>query len=303
MLTTGSPIEPVDLNLFKIDSSVKLFILREDLNQPKVKNGHLISGNKWRKLKYNIQYVVKNRLEGMLTFGGAYSNHLHAVAAAGKIFNFKTIGIVRGEELANKTNATIEFCKQQNMQLHYWSRKEYRNKEAWQKELLVKYPEFLIVPEGGTNNSAFKGVEEIWENPLHQYDVICTPIGTGGTFTGLITGSKGRSNISGFPALKADFTSTIKKNLEALNYTHKNWQFNTNYHFGGFAKVDNDLINFIKQFKSLYNIQLEPLYTGKMMYGIFDMIKQNCFEDGNKIIAMHTGGLQGLKGFKAFGHK
>lgn len=299
MQSTGGPIQLINLTDFGIQSKVQLSILREDLNHPNIENGSFICGNKWRKLKYNIQYVLKNNLEGMLTFGGAFSNHLYAVAAAGKAFGFRTTGIVRGEEWQNKSNPTLQFCLEQNMQLHFWSRKKYRNKEKETVCLQETYPDFLVIPEGGTNALAIKGVQEIWENPLDSFSTIAVPIGTGGTFTGLISGSKGKSTILGFSTLKLDFVPIIQAALQTQKYPFSNWEVNNDFHFGGFAKFNDELISFIQKFKAVYNIQLEPLYTAKMMYGIFDGIQKGLFKENSNILAIHTGGLQGLAGFEA----
>lgn len=298
MQSTGSPIQTISLIDFGIKSTVRLSILREDLNHPTIENGGFVYGNKWRKLKYNIEYALKNNLEGMLTFGGAFSNHLYAVAAAGKAFGFKTIGIVRGEEWQNKSNPTLQFCRAQNMELIFWSRSKYRNKEKETEHLRQAYQHFWLVPEGGTNALALKGVQEIWENPLASYSTIAAPIGTGGTFTGLILGSKGKATILGYSALKLDFNPTIETTLQTHRYPFSNWKVNSNYHFGGFAKHNEELIDFMQQFKAVYNIQLEPLYTAKMMFGIFDGIQKGLFKNDVHILAVHTGGLQGLAGFK-----
>lgn len=299
MQTSGSPIQKIDLLAWGIDTTVQLSILREDLNHPLIENGTLVSGNKWRKLKYNIQYVLQHRLKGMLTFGGAYSNHLYAVAAAGKAFGFQTMGIVRGKEWQQKINPTLQFCKQQGMQFIFWDRTTYRNKETYTETLKQQYPNFWIVPEGGSNTLAIKGVQEIWENDLSSFSTIAVPVGTGGTLSGLILGSQGKAHLLGYSALKFDLSPNIQTVLKARNYTLTNWEINSQFHFGGFAKYTPELLHFMQQFKSKYKITLEPLYTAKMMYGIFDSIKKKVFKQDAHILAIHTGGLQGLAGFEA----
>lgn len=299
MQTSGSPIQKIDLLARGIDTTVQLSILREDLNHPLLENGTLVSGNKWRKLKYNIQHVLEQRLKGMLTFGGAYSNHLYAVAAAGNAFGFQTMGIVRGKEWQQKTNPTLQFCKQQGMQFIFWDRATYRNKEAYTETLQQQYPDFWIVPEGGSNTLATKGVQEIWENDLSSFSIIAVPVGTGGTLSGLILGSQGKAHLLGFNVLKFDLSPNVQTVLKARNYALANWEINGQFHFGGFAKYTPELLHFMQEFKAIYKITLEPLYTAKMMYGIFDSIKKRVFKEDAHILAIHTGGLQGLAGFEA----
>lgn len=270
--------------------NVELHIKREDEIHP------FISGNKYRKLKYNLQEVRKLQFDTLLTFGGAYSNHIAAVAAAGNKFGFKTIGIIRGEELIDKIseNPTLQFAKKQGMKLKFVSRSIYRDKENrdFLKELKDEFGNFYLVPEGGTNPLAVKGCEEILSEEDDQFDYICCAVGTGGTISGLINASKSHQKILGFPALKGDFLST---NISKF-VTKNNWELITDYHFGGYAKVNKALIDFINQFKQAYNIPLDPVYTGKLMFGVIKMIEANYFKKDSKILVIHTGGLQGISG-------
>lgn len=280
------------------NKNVSLFIKREDELHP------FISGNKFRKLKYNLSEAKELGKSKLLTFGGAFSNHIAATAAAGFEFNFETIGVIRGDELANnldevlKNNATLKFAHQHGMKFHFVSRSDYREKNSTKfiANLNNEFGDFYLVPEGGTNNLAVKGCEEILTKEDEKFDVICSSIGTGGTIAGLINAAKEHQNIIGFPALKGDFLIN-----EIQNYvkTTKNWQVNTNYHFGGYAKISEELITFINKFKNETGIPLDPIYTGKMMFGIVDLIKNEYFKTGTKIIAIHTGGLQGIKGMNA----
>ncbi|WP_347924364.1 pyridoxal-phosphate dependent enzyme [Pontimicrobium sp. SW4] len=270
--------------------NIELYIKREDKIHP------FISGNKYRKLKYNLQEAQKFGCDSLLTFGGAYSNHIVAVAAAGKEFGFKTIGVIRGEELFNKINEnpTLRFAKSQGMQLKFVSRSAYRDKESnsFLKTLKEEFGIFYLVPEGGTNQLAVKGCEEILVAEDEKFDYICSAVGTGGTISGLINTSKSYQEVLGFPALKGDFLST---NISKF-VTNNNWQLITDFHFGGYAKVNRELIEFINQFKQEYNIPLDPVYTGKLMFGVIKMIEANYFEKHSKILVIHTGGLQGIKG-------
>ena len=270
--------------------NVELHIKREDEIHP------FISGNKYRKLKYNLQEARKLQFDTLLTFGGAYSNHIAAVAAAGNKFGFKTIGIIRGEELIDKIceNPTLQFAKKQGMKLKFVSRSIYRDKENrdFLKELKDEFGNFYLVPEGGTNPLAVKGCEEILSEEDDQFDYICCAVGTGGTISGLINASKSHQKILGFPALKGDFLST---NISKF-VTKNNWELITDYHFGGYAKVNKELIDFINQFNQEYNIPLDPVYTGKLMFGVIKMIEANYFRKNSKVLVIHTGGLQGISG-------
>jgi len=297
--TSGSPIQKIDLSALGLETTIQLSVLREDLNYPLIKGGEFVLGNKWRKLKYNIQHVLDQRFKGILTFGGAYSNHLYAVAAAGKAFGFKTIGVVRGKEWQHKTNPTLQFCTQRGMQLIFWDRSTYRNKEDDIESLQQEFADYWIVPEGGSNALALKGVQEIWNLDLTGFSTIAVPVGTGGTLSGLILGSLSKAYLLGFSALKFDLNPTIETILKANDYTFSNWGINNQYHFGGFARYTDELLHFMRQFKSTYHIALEPLYTAKMMYGIFDGIEKGIYETNTHILAVHTGGLQGLAGFEA----
>lgn len=272
------------------NSSVKLFIKREDLIHP------FISGNKFRKLKYNLLEARKLNKKTILTFGGAYSNHIAAVAFAGFESGIKTIGIIRGEELENKIqeNPTLSFAQKYGMKFEFISREDYREKDKFldNYHVLNQDDEIYILPEGGTNDLAVKGCEEIIENSDSIYDYICCSIGTGGTISGLINASLSHQKVLGFPSLKGDF---LEKDICKF-VSKKNWELISNYHFGGYAKVTNELIQFLNNFYIEYNIPLDPVYTGKMMFGVFDLIQNNYFNDNSKILVVHTGGLQGING-------
>ncbi|MDP3358222.1 MAG: pyridoxal-phosphate dependent enzyme [Lutibacter sp.] len=277
------------------NSGVSLFIKREDELHP------FISGNKYRKLKYNLAEAAKQQKSTLLTFGGAYSNHIAAAAAAGFAYNFKTIGIIRGDELANnleeiiQINPTLKFASEHQMKFEFVSRSVYREKTTpkFIASLIEKFGDFYLVPEGGTNNFAVKGCEEIMTEEDAKYDVICCAVGTGGTISGIINSLKNHQKAIGFPALKGDF---LQHEINKYILKKENWSLNTNYHFGGYAKVSEELIIFINKFKTETKIPLDPVYTGKMMFGIVDLIKKGFFEKGTKILAIHTGGLQGIEG-------
>ncbi|WP_339889540.1 pyridoxal-phosphate dependent enzyme [uncultured Flavobacterium sp.] len=269
---------------------LELYIRREDLIHP------LISGNKFRKLKYNLIQAKTENQSTLLTFGGAFSNHILAVASAGFENNFKTIGVIRGEELIYKIeeNQTLKKAQELGMQFKFVTREEYRNKtnKAFLINLQNEFGSFYLLPEGGTNNLAIKGCEEILTNEDTSFTHICCSIGTGGTISGIINSSFDGQQIVGFPSLKGDFISN-----EISNFANKsNWNIISDYHFGGYGKITEDLIRFINEFYTTHKIPLDPIYTGKMMFGIDDLIQNNYFPKGSKILAIHTGGLQGING-------
>ncbi len=291
-----SPLQEIINNRIR-EKGLRLFVKREDLVHP------YIQGNKWRKLKYNLEYFNKSHFDKILTFGGAYSNHIEAVATAGEIYKIKTIGIIRGERPAT-FGATLRHAEACGMELHFVSRADYRNKNKpdFLEYLKNKFDDCYILPEGGSNALGVKGCVEIVEDlNAINFDIICVPCGTGATMAGIILGLDGQKRVLGFPALKGgDFLVEDINNfiLSYSNKKYKNWNLQMGYHFGGYAKFNKDLLDFIINFKKTYNIQLEPVYTGKMLFGIFDLIEKDFFEEGTTIVAIHTGGLQGLKGFR-----
>jgi len=287
------PIQSI-LDSVKGESKITLHVKREDKIHP------LISGNKWRKLKYNLEEAKKLNHHTLLTFGGAYSNHIHALAAAARGFGFKSIGVIRGEEHL-PLNPTLNDAKAFGMSFHYMDRATYREKhsESVLAKLKEQFGEFYLIPEGGTNELAIKGASEIITPIVNDYDYYCCPCGTGGTAAGVISGLKGLGKVLGFSVLKGDFhkkeisywlTKTNKQNLN-------NWEVITDYHFGGYAKYDLELIDFINKFKKETQIPLDPVYTGKMMFGIYGLIEKGYFPTGSRVLAIHTGGLQGINGF------
>ena len=291
----NTPLQEVDDQFLK-ERNISLLVKREDLNHP------YLSGNKWHKLKYNLEEAKKQDKDTLLTFGGAYSNHIYAVAAAGKLFNFKTIGIIRGEE-HKPLNPTLSFAAENGMHLYYLDRVSYRKKES--PEILDKlekiFGDFYLLPEGGSNKLAVKGCSEIINKINIDFDYICCPCGTGGTFAGLVAGLNGNGYALGFAVLKGDsfLKLNVKTFLKSLDIDYlDNWDINLDYHFGGYAKFNKELIDFVIRFTSLTQIPIEPIYTGKMLFGIYDLISKGFFKEGTKIVALHTGGLQGLQGLK-----
>ena len=289
-----SPIQEI-YDPFLSEKDITLMIKREDLLHAEV------SGNKWRKLKYNLLVAKEEGHDTLLTFGGAYSNHIHATAAAASEMGFKSIGIIRGEEHL-PLNDTLKFAVRKGMRLEYMARDKYRSRNTSDsiEELQNKFGQFYHVPEGGTNKLAIQGCEEIIADTPIPFDHICCAAGTGGTVSGLIAGLDGRHQVLGFSVLKGNFLhQTVSQLLvESKGRTYDNWQITNEYHFGGYAKIDHVLIDFIRNFWHQHHILLDPIYTGKMMYGIYDLINKGHFPAGSRILAIHTGGIQGWGGIR-----
>lgn len=279
--------ETVQYQKLDLKAPVHVTIKRLDQIHPK------ISGNKFFKLKYNFLEAQARGCKHIITFGGAYSNHIAATAYAAHLFGFQSIGIIRGEELATRPlNHTLATAQHFGMQLQFVSREKYRLKETEEfiQALKQTYPESYIIPEGGSNDLAIQGcIEILSEHDLQDYDVICCAVGTGGTITGLINASSEHQQILGFSALKGDF---LAKEV-ALKTHKKNWKITDAYCCGGYAKTTVELLQFIKKFEQKHQIPLEHIYTGKMLFGILDLIKKECFEENTRILVIHSGGLQG----------
>ncbi len=271
-------------------NDISLTIKREDLIHP------FVSGNKFRKLKYNLLQAKAENKETVLTFGGAFSNHIAAVAFVGKEQGFKTIGIIRGEELFDKTeeNPTLKFAQKNGMKFEFVSREDYRLKSeiSFLEKLKDKFGDFYLVPEGGTNELAVKGCKEILTAEDAVFDFVCCAVGTGGTISGLINSAFPDQKILGFPALKGDF---LKDEIRIFA-KKDNWDLISDYHFGGYGKVNLELIEFINSFFDESKVPLDPIYTGKMVFGVIDLIHKNYFLANSKILLIHTGGLQGIEG-------
>lgn len=268
---------------------VTLTLKREDLLFP------LLSGNKFRKLKYNLEYARKEGFQTLLTFGGAFSNHLHATAAAGKHYGFRTIGLVRGEELAERPlNPTLASARENGMQLEFVSRETYRRKaeRPFLEFLQGRYGPVFILPEGGTNERAVQGCAEILGEADREFSHICCPVGTGGTLAGLARSARGDQQVLGYPALRGEgLEAELRSWIPGAH-----WRLVGAYHFGGYGKVSRELVDFINGFRKATGVALDPVYTGKMMYGILEGIRREELPEGSRILAIHTGGLQGIAG-------
>ncbi|MCW8930741.1 MAG: 1-aminocyclopropane-1-carboxylate deaminase/D-cysteine desulfhydrase [Gammaproteobacteria bacterium] len=304
------------------EKKVRLDILRTDKTDP------IISGNKWFKLKYNLIEAQKQACTTLLSFGGPFSNHLHALATAGKAYHFNTIGIIRGEQHL-PLNPTLSDLVKQEMKLYFVDRKTYRNKhlpeviEQISQMVLKDDPfkegkladKFYLVPEGGTNKLAVIGASEIASFIPNETNYVCVPCGTGGTMTGIIKGladlqhcqnkltqNKLEPVILGFPAMKGGqfLEQVINDLLMEQNILTKQeaWELIYDWHFGGFGKINKTLAEFMDDFEKKYSLELDPIYTAKMMYAIVSMLEMDFFPRGSRIVAIHTGGLQGKRGME-----
>lgn len=258
------------------------------------------SGNKWRKLKYNLLEARRLGFRQLLSFGGAYSNHIAALAAAGKLFGFHTIGVIRGEP-HEPLNPTLAFAEACGMQLHYLDRTSFREKATmdWSHTGHPALGPPYILPEGGTNALALAGCAELGREIQQQCDpdFLGIACGTGGTLAGSAMGLSQKTRICGFPVLKGG--SFLKEDIENLwreNHFENlpSWALYTDYHFGGYAKWNKDLLQFIQAFRHQHGIPLDPVYTGKICFGVFDLMQQGCFPRGSTVCIVHTGGLQGI---------
>lgn len=282
-----SPLELIEDPILS-KFNVKLYIKRDDLIHPD------ITGNKWRKLKYNLIAAREQGFDTLLTFGGAYSNHIAATAVAGKTFNFKTIGLIRGQELTPTSNRTLMYAKLNGMDLIFLPRLDYGYKDRLTREYKKDH---YVLPEGGTNLLAITGVVEMVDEIYDEItpDYICCAVGTGGTLAGIVNGLKGNTKAIGILVLKDDIRNLVWKAVAKL--IPENAKFDLikdDYHFGNYGKTTPELIDFIKEFENRNpTIQLEQVYTGKMMFGIYDMIQKGKFKENSTIVVVHTGGMQG----------
>lgn len=283
------PSEPVPIQEISVDNNVKLFIKREDLIHP------YISGNKYWKLFYNInRYLDKNPEKSyIITFGGAFSNHIAAVAATGNAAGIPTLGVIRGEELRDKwrDNPTLLFARRNGMNLKFVTREEYRHKEKLTEFLQLEFLEALVVPEGGTNEEAVEGVKMMLNNQTKDFDYLCTAVGTGGTIAGISKFCEENQKVTGFKVVDDD---SLENKIVELT-SRKNYDLIDSC-FGGYGKIKDENIRFINDFKEKYGIPLEPVYTGKMMQKVFELIDEGYFPEHSRILCFHTGGLQGIEG-------
>lgn len=273
-------IQKINSELFS-QRGIEVSVLRLDLIHPQ------ISGNKWFKLKYNLQEAKKQGYDTILTFGGAFSNHIHAAAVACKQFGFKSIGVIRGEQ-SSEANSTLSDANQNGMQLHFVSRDLYKRKAAPEfiNELKNKFGDFYLIPEGGDNELGAKGCEAILQG-MSDFDLVFCACGTGTTFKGLSKALKPHQQLIGISVLKGEgeMTNTYSGIL-------------TDYHFGGYAKHTNELLEFKNRFETETQIPLDYVYTAKLFFAGYDRIEKDKIPSGSKLLIIHSGGLQGNAGYE-----
>ncbi|SCW62034.1 1-aminocyclopropane-1-carboxylate deaminase/D-cysteine desulfhydrase [Mucilaginibacter sp. NFR10] len=284
-----SPVQQISNPLFD-DYGVKVFIKRDDLIHP------MISGNKWRKLKYLLKQAQTAQKTHLVTFGGAYSNHLMATAAAAAKFGFKATGIVRGEKVDNDT---LFLCRLHGMELRFTDRDSYRDKPALFNQYFGNDEQAFFIDEGGASAQGAKGCSELVNELTESYDHIFCACGTGTTAAGIINGLNDHQLKTKFNAVPVFKNSGfIKEEIGRFLTALADYNIHTDYHFGGYGKANDELISFIKQFVATTGILIEPVYTGKMMYALYDLISKGHFKPGSKILAIHSGGIWGLLGMK-----
>jgi 1-aminocyclopropane-1-carboxylate deaminase len=294
ILRLPSPLQSVNDKVFE-ENNLRVYVKRDDVIHPE------ISGNKWRKLKYNLLNAKQNGYEGILTFGGAYSNHIYATAAAGKYFGFETIGIIRGDELNENSSETLKFASKCGMKLHFVSRNEYRSMRENPKgnSFIQTYTHSKLVPEGGTNEFALAGVGEMVDEISEQLgaapDYIICPVGTAGTISGIISNTNSKTKIIGVCVLKNG--QYLQKEIAHLVMNKNDIEIDNlemfwNFHHGGYAKKTPELIDFVSNFNTKHDFEIEPIYSGKMFFAFFELLKQNYFASNSTIVLIHTGGLR-----------
>lgn len=266
---------------------VSVFMLLDYLNHPD------ISGNKWRKLLFNIKQARDLNKKRLITFGGAYSNHLFAFANACGIYGFKGLAIVRGDGF-DKANPTLSHLKKMHIQMRFVSRTEYRDKLALVVSLEEEFPDAFIIPEGGTNEWAIKGFDAMVQEVEEDYDVWVCPVGTGGTLAGMSYYNEKKRNI-GIPVVK---DVTLNQTIARLN-GDRPFELIEGYTMGGYAKVPDSLVQYINNFYDKNKIPLDPIYTGKMVFAVEELIRSDFFSPGMKLLLIHTGGLQGIAGYNS----
>lgn len=262
-------------------------MLRLDIVHP------IISGNKWYKLKHNLLHASQTGYESIITFGGAYSNHLIAAAAAAKAYNIRSEGIVRGTYAEAELTPTLQACKEYGMQLFFVSRGEYaqKNENGWLDELRMNYPGAYIIPEGGANEYGRIGAGEIANYIPRNFTHVCVSVGTGTTFVGLRNALPANQFLYGYAPMKGGkyLADEVKPHLTK----DTNWELFDDWHFGGFGKQNQTLIDSMNEFYDINHIPLDIVYTGKMMYGILKQLKAGVFPHDANLLCIHTGGLQG----------
>jgi 1-aminocyclopropane-1-carboxylate deaminase len=284
-----SPVHQIEDELFD-KKGLQVFIKRDDLIHP------IISGNKWRKLKYLLKKAQSESKAHLVTFGGAYSNHLLATDAAAAKFGFKATGLVRGESVDNDT---LFLCRLHGMNLLFTDRESYRDKPALFKKHFSNDPDAFFIDEGGASAEGAKGCSELIDELPETYDHIFCACGTGTTAAGIINGIQSHGLPTEFHAVPVFKNGGfIEEEIDKFLTVPVDYELHTGYHFGGYGKTEEQLIEFIKQFVASTGILIEPVYTGKMLFAVYDLAAKDHFKPGSRILAIHSGGIWGLLGLK-----
>jgi len=288
------PIHSVEHPLLD-EFGVKLSVRRDDLLHP------LISGNKWYKLIPYLKQSVDQQAQGIISFGGAYSNHLHALAYAGKCLGVPTLGLVRGE-LPKVLNPTLREMRDWGMELRAVSRSLYRerNRRDITHDLIGDHS-WLIVPEGGAGLVAVEACR-YWGNQIREgsdgFDVLCLACGTGASLAGIIAAQRPQTRVLGFSALRDgdSISQSVRSWLDQLGIVHPYWEILSQYAGPGFGRLYPELIAFLQNWPAYSSVPLEPVYTGKLLLGILALVQQGVIGRGQRILVIHTGGIQGARG-------
>ncbi|ROS01314.1 1-aminocyclopropane-1-carboxylate deaminase [Sinobacterium caligoides] len=293
-----TPVVPLSAALFD-DKGVRVSVKRLDLLDAE------ISGNKWYKLKHNLAAAQRQGAQCIVSFGGAYSNHIHALASAGRRLGVQTVGIIRGEAPPT-LNPTLADAEAWGMQLQFISRSDYRRKAEpdFLADLQQRYSHSYVVPEGGANALGIQGCGDIMreiEGQVDDCDVVMVPVGTGGTMTGMSAAVTSKARVLGIAVVNAyaGLYADIERGLaQAAEPPLAGWQLLDGFHGGGYAKVDEPLARFLREFEQAHGIAIEPVYSGKMFKALFTLIENDFFPRGSHIVAVHSGGMQGLRGMR-----
>lgn len=293
LLTSKSVLQPASLPELN-KRGIQLFVKRDDLIHK------YISGNKWRKLRYAIEEAIYQKKKGLLTFGGAYSNHLLATASAANELGLQSVGIVRGDELNASSNEVLKRCTEWNMRLIFVSRETYSQKDAWETIQLLrkKFSSYYIIPEGGAHYKGIIGCQEIWKEIHEPFDHVFLAAGTTTTACGILLGLKLPQTLHVVPALKGFKTKSMMRKLmteqgissETIEDLLHHVMPHENHHFGGYGKVSNELFNAMEEFYNQTQIPLDPVYTGKVIYALMDWVKTDDIRNV-RILFLHTGGV------------
>ena len=287
----NSVTQKIELD-FLNERNIKMFVKRDDLIHP------YVSGNKWRKLRYNIAICKESSYQGIVTYGGAYSNHVIASAAACQLNKLKSIGYIRGDELTSSSNMVLRKCEELGMELIFMKRPEFDAMKKVDKTLQVHNETFLSIPEGGANSNGIRGCMEILAETDNDYDIIALAQGTTTTSLGVLLSAPKKSTVLVIPVLKG-YQSILEMERLCENTSYfESWKEKkcqvmplSDYHFGGYGKTTNELELFIEGFKQTTGIPLDSVYTGKAMYGLLKSIKDDNLRD-KRILFIHTGGIQ-----------